>query len=373
MARKRLISPEFFTHGALYDAEHASGLPLRIAFAGLWTASDRRGLFHWKPRELKLSILPYDAVDFEQVLTALERAGFVQRYSVDGKEFGRIPSFERWQTFHKHEKASDIPEPTNAGSEPSKGRADTGTDGKMDVPSTAITGTVAVAVAGTSAIPGTTTNGSVGGGDDSDRERAHEFSIAVARAANNAIAARWGERPTVLHFSSAAEMAVEFVDAGVDIAVACAAIVESCKVSKKPEPPKTLAWFAAPIRNAHRQAEQRALNANDTPADKRGGAPRAIAALVGGSSAARRESDQRTEYDLARRNAGGAWATNPANRAAYAKIVEDKKAEYADWLDTAWGKQARDIEIVIACAAAAGFPTFDMWASTARDEQAGAA
>lgn len=371
MARKRLISPEFFTHGALYDAEEATGLPLRLAFAGLWTASDRRGLFVWKPRELKLAILPYDPVDFDHVLHALEQSGFVRRYVVDGKTYGVIPSFRRWQTFHKHEKASNLPEPPEGWVATDIVRAESSSEEFLDDDGTAITN--AVAVAGTVAIPGTTTNGSVGGGDDNDRERAHEFSIAVARAANNAIAARWGERPTVLHFSSAAEMAVEFVGAGVDVAVACAAIVESCKVSKKPEPPKTLAWFAAPIRNAHRQAEQRALNANDTPADKRGGAPRAIAALVGGSSAARRESDQRTEYDLARRNAGGAWATNPANRAAYAKIVEDKKAEYADWLDTAWGKQARDVEIVIACAAAAGFPAFDMWAATARDEQAGAA
>lgn len=123
MPRKRLISPEFFTHADLYDAEARCGLPLRLAFAGLWTQSDRRGLFRWRPRELKLAILPYDAVDFADVLSALEAEGFIQRYTVDGKEYGRIASFARWQSFHPHEKPfTDIPEPSNGGREPTNGR-----------------------------------------------------------------------------------------------------------------------------------------------------------------------------------------------------------------------------------------------------------
>jgi hypothetical protein len=122
MSRKRLIAPEFFTHGDLYDAEARAGLPLRVAFAGLWTAADRRGLFRWKPRELKLAILPYDSVDFSAVLAALEDAGFIESYVVDGQDFGRIPGFTNWQSFHPHEKPSSIPEPTNVGSEPTKVR-----------------------------------------------------------------------------------------------------------------------------------------------------------------------------------------------------------------------------------------------------------
>lgn len=118
VARKRLISPEFFTHPGLYDAEAASGLPIRLAFAGLWTASDRRGLFEWNPRILKLAILPYDPCDFGAVLNTLDGAGFVQRYVVDGKEYGRIPSFKEWQTFHPHEKPSKAPEPPDVIAEP---------------------------------------------------------------------------------------------------------------------------------------------------------------------------------------------------------------------------------------------------------------
>jgi hypothetical protein len=139
VSRRRLLSPEFLTHGGLFDAEASSGLPLRIAFAGLWTVTDRRGLFRWKPRELKLAILPYDAVDFGAVLSALESAGFVQRYIVDDKEYGRIPSFGKWQTFHKHEKPSDVPEPSKDGIEPAIVR-----------PNMPVVSTVAVAVTGAS-------------------------------------------------------------------------------------------------------------------------------------------------------------------------------------------------------------------------------
>jgi hypothetical protein len=111
MPRRRFLAPEFFHHGDMYDAEVASGLPLRLAFAGLWTQADRRGVFTWKPRELKLAILPYDPADFSAVLTSLENAGFVIRYEQDGRQYGVIPSFSRWQSFHRDERPSDAPPP----------------------------------------------------------------------------------------------------------------------------------------------------------------------------------------------------------------------------------------------------------------------
>lgn len=149
MARKRLVAPEFFTHGELYDAEASSGLPLRLAFAGLWTASDRRGVFAWQPRVLKLAILPYDPVDFNAVLAALERAGFIERYVVDGKEYGSIPSFAKWQTFHPHEKASKLPGPPALPTEPTIVRPEpdnVGTDHSVAV---AVTVTAPITVADT--------------------------------------------------------------------------------------------------------------------------------------------------------------------------------------------------------------------------------
>ena len=121
MARQRLIRPEFFRHAELYDAEVQSGLPLRLAYAGLWTVADRRGLFVWKPRELKIEVLPHDVVDFAAVLDALVSSGFVYRYVVDGKEYGCIPSFERHQSFNKREQPDKrIPAPTEPRPTPAK-------------------------------------------------------------------------------------------------------------------------------------------------------------------------------------------------------------------------------------------------------------
>jgi len=115
VARKRMIAPQFFKHADLYDAEMASGLPLRIAFAGLWTVTDRRGVFQWS-RNLKPDVLPYDPCDMLAVLDALAAAGFVQKYEVEGKSYGFIPSFEQHQHFHRDEKVSTLPGPEEAAS-----------------------------------------------------------------------------------------------------------------------------------------------------------------------------------------------------------------------------------------------------------------
>lgn len=111
MARIRTIKPEFFRHEALYEAEKEALLPLRLAFAGLWTAADREGRFRWSPRQLKLDCLPYDDCDFGRVLDALMTRGFIVKYTIDGKEFGCIPSWHQHQVINNREKASDIPSP----------------------------------------------------------------------------------------------------------------------------------------------------------------------------------------------------------------------------------------------------------------------
>lgn len=111
MARIRTIKPEFFRHEALFEAEKETGLPLRIAFAGLWTAADREGRFRWAPRQLKLDCLPYDDADFSRVLDALMTRGFIAGYVVEGKQYGHIPSWKHHQVINNREKPSDLPEP----------------------------------------------------------------------------------------------------------------------------------------------------------------------------------------------------------------------------------------------------------------------
>jgi hypothetical protein len=84
MARIRTIKPEFFRHYDLWQAEQEAGLPLRLAFIGLWCVADREGRFHWRPQQLKVEILPYCDIDFSRVLDAWVTRGFVVKYTVDG-------------------------------------------------------------------------------------------------------------------------------------------------------------------------------------------------------------------------------------------------------------------------------------------------
>lgn len=109
MARIRTIKPEFFRHEGLYEAELKTGLPLRLSFAGLWTSCDREGRFKWKPRALKLDVLPYDEIDFVRVLDALVTHGFIVKYENNGEEFGCVPSWNLHQVINNRESASNLP------------------------------------------------------------------------------------------------------------------------------------------------------------------------------------------------------------------------------------------------------------------------
>jgi len=150
MARCRLIRPEFYTHIELYRAERDTGLPLRVAFSGLWCVADREGRFEWKPEILKLAVLPFDTVDFEVVLMALCEAGFIQRYAVSGKVYGLVPTFTVHQKPHHREPPSRLPAPPSekAPEKPGPGRAlavprltdtETDTESETDTEAVAVT------------------------------------------------------------------------------------------------------------------------------------------------------------------------------------------------------------------------------------------
>ncbi len=109
MGHIRSIKPEAFLSERLYDAEAEAQLPLRWAYAGLWTQADREGRFPWRPRALKASVLPYDACDFGAVLDALEAHGFIERYEAEGRTWGWIKGFREHQRPNQREPASRLP------------------------------------------------------------------------------------------------------------------------------------------------------------------------------------------------------------------------------------------------------------------------
>lgn len=111
MARIRTIKPEFFKHEVLFDLEKETGLPIRVAFAGLLTCCDREGRFKWRPRRLKADALPYDEVDFSLVLDAMFKKRLILKYRVDGDDYGCIPSWKKHQIIHNTEAKSVLPSP----------------------------------------------------------------------------------------------------------------------------------------------------------------------------------------------------------------------------------------------------------------------
>ena len=111
MSKIRTVKPELFRHEQLFEAEQKSEFPLRLIFIGLFTVADAEGRFRWRPRQLKLDILPYDDINFSAALSALAEFGFVQRYECKGEFYGYIPTWRKHQSINQRKPESALPDP----------------------------------------------------------------------------------------------------------------------------------------------------------------------------------------------------------------------------------------------------------------------
>jgi hypothetical protein len=107
VARIRGVKPELFRHEGLQEL----GSLAMLVFIGLFTQADYEGRFVWKPRQLKLDILPFIDYNIEETLDALRGGGFITRYEVDGRSYGVIPKFRKHQYTTGKEPASKLPAP----------------------------------------------------------------------------------------------------------------------------------------------------------------------------------------------------------------------------------------------------------------------
>lgn len=108
MARARNIKPSFFTNDELGDVNPLA----RLLFIGMWTIADFRGCFEYKPKRLKVQLLPYDDCDIEELVTDLEKSGFISKYTVQGRQYIKALNFTKHQNPHKNEResGSEIPD-----------------------------------------------------------------------------------------------------------------------------------------------------------------------------------------------------------------------------------------------------------------------
>lgn len=96
MARIRSIFPGLWTDEAFAFLPDAAAL----IFIGLWNECDDNGIFEWKPSTLKMKLRPgkpETPADVEAHLSELASAGLVRQFEIDGRKYGAVRNFAKWQ------------------------------------------------------------------------------------------------------------------------------------------------------------------------------------------------------------------------------------------------------------------------------------
>jgi hypothetical protein len=107
MGRIRAIKPEFFKHEELQDLEiNNPGQHIMLTYAGLWTLCDKNGVFLCKARIVKNEVLPFLDFDMQKTLNILEAGKFFTKFKHEGKEYGYIKTFSKYQFPTKQERES---------------------------------------------------------------------------------------------------------------------------------------------------------------------------------------------------------------------------------------------------------------------------
>jgi hypothetical protein len=121
MARIRTVKPELFRHEVLYELEKETGLPIRLAWIGLFTVADREGRFKWRARPIKAEVFPYDEdINMDDILNAMHSKKLLVKYTTqefENEYFGWIPTFRKHQVINNRENESVLPDPKSSKSE----------------------------------------------------------------------------------------------------------------------------------------------------------------------------------------------------------------------------------------------------------------
>ncbi|MCF1744750.1 hypothetical protein [Paradevosia shaoguanensis] len=101
MSRIRSIHPGFFTDEDLVQVS----IEARLLFLGLGVEADDKGIFEWKLTTIKMRLFPADNVDIDTLLAELVSIDAVSGYEIDGRKYGAIRNFRKFQ---RPKKPNDI-------------------------------------------------------------------------------------------------------------------------------------------------------------------------------------------------------------------------------------------------------------------------
>lgn len=93
MARIRSVHPGLFTDEAFASLSSDS----QIFLIGLWTEADDQGVFEWKPLSLRMRLRPTKDGTVDHLLEEIAGANVIQFYEIDGRKYGAIRNFRKYQ------------------------------------------------------------------------------------------------------------------------------------------------------------------------------------------------------------------------------------------------------------------------------------
>ena len=118
MARIRTIKPTFFISTSIAQISYTT----RLTFVGLWTYVDDSGRGVDDKRLIKAALWPLDdkhgANRVEADLVSLEKHGFIERYTHDGRSYLRIRNWTEHQRIDKPQQSKLPPSPEEAANVP---------------------------------------------------------------------------------------------------------------------------------------------------------------------------------------------------------------------------------------------------------------
>lgn len=93
MPRIRSVFPGLFTDEAFVSVSDSA----QIFLVGIWTQCDDQGAFEWKPLSLRMRLRPTKDGPVEPLLAELEGANLIKSYEHDGRKYGIVRNFLKWQ------------------------------------------------------------------------------------------------------------------------------------------------------------------------------------------------------------------------------------------------------------------------------------